>query len=221
MTHSLHGDYEGKTASYYGADRPEMRRLVPASVMSVLDIGCGGGDFGRKLKEERPGISVTGIELTEWADAAEKVLDRVLRLDVERGDLDTLGTYDCLCFNDVLEHLANPWDACRRLLPFLRPGGFVVASSPNLRHYDVLKSLLLQKRFDYADWGVMDRTHLRFFTIHTFPELFASVGLRVVQSGGLEATASLPFKLSVLNRLLFNSLDDTRYLQLYCVSQRT
>ncbi len=218
--HKLIDEYDSKAAAYFGADRPEMRLLVPPDAARVLDVGCGAGDFGRKLKEERPEVSVTGLELTQWADAAEEVLDRVLRLDVERDCLDSLDEYDCICFNDVLEHLSNPWAACRRLLPFLRPGGVIVASAPNLRHFEVLRTLLLQKRFDYSDWGVMDRTHLRFFTIKTFPELFSSLGLRIISSGGLQATSYLPFRFAVLNRLFLNRLDDSRYLQLYCVSRR-
>ncbi len=197
-----------------------MRRLVPEGVKDLLDVGCGGGAFGRSLKRERGTIAVTGVELTHWAAVAEGHLDRVLRIDVERDQLCDLQQYDCITFNDVLEHLVDPWTALRRLTAHLRPGGTVVASSPNLRHFAVLKNLLLRKRFDYESSGVMDLTHLRFFTVKTFPELFEDVGLRVVRSGGLETGARLPWKFGILNMAFFGALDDTKYSQVYCVARK-
>ncbi|MCC6242219.1 MAG: class I SAM-dependent methyltransferase [Gemmatimonadaceae bacterium] len=197
-----------------------MRRLVPLSTRRLLDVGCGRGDFGRALRAERPGLHVSGLELTDWASVASTHLDDVRRLDIERDDLGGLGQFDCITFNDVLEHLVDPWAALRRVLDHLQPGGFVIASSPNMRHMDVLKSLLLDKRFDYADSGVMDRTHLRFFTMHTFPEMFSAVGLQVQETGGLENHFTFPWKFRLLNMLLLGALHDARFMQLYCVARK-
>jgi hypothetical protein len=102
----------------------------------------------------------------------------------------------------------------------LEPGGYIIASSPNLRFFQVMKALLLNKRFDYTDAGVMDRTHVRWFTLKTFPEMFTTEGYEILDTGGTGADPKLPFKYAVLNALCLGGLDDTRYPQVYCVAQK-
>lgn len=217
--HVLTAEYESKTSAYFGSARADMLKRVPKSVTNLLDVGCGGGDFGKLFKSERANATCTGIELTEWSAVAATRLDRVLQLDVERDDLSELGMFDCITFNDVLEHLSDPWRVVRRLAEHLEPGGWIVASSPNLRYYEVVKALLLRRRFDYAESGVMDRTHLRFFTESTFGELFDGAGLQVVALGTHGGDQRLPIKLAMLNVLLFGSISDMRDPQLYCVAR--
>jgi 2-polyprenyl-3-methyl-5-hydroxy-6-metoxy-1,4-benzoquinol methylase len=218
--HRLADHYDAKAANYYACEREDMRKLVPAGVRRVLDVGCGNGAFGAGLKRERPGIHVAGIELTDWAETAREYLDGVYKVDAERDDLNIMGKFDCITFNDVLEHLFDPWKMVARLSSCLEPGGYMIASSPNMRFFHVLKALVLNKRFDYEDAGVMDRTHVRWFTIRTFPEIFLRAGLIVVESGGHGDDGRFPFKLNILNKLCGNSLDDTRYPQVYCIARK-
>lgn len=217
--HVLSAEYEAKSSAYFGSARADMLRLVPKDVTNLLDVGCGSGDFGRLFKSDRVNATCTGIELTDWSSVAAAHLDRVLQLDVERDDLSELGMFECITFNDVLEHLSDPWRVVRRLSDHLLPGGWIVASSPNLRYYEVVKALLLRRRFDYAESGVMDRTHLRFFTESTFGELFDGAGLDVVSLGTHGGDGRLPMKLAMLNVLLFGSISDMRDPQLYCVAR--
>ncbi len=218
--HRLADHYDAKAANYYAGDRADIRKIVPQSVKCLLDVGCGNGAFGRSLKLERPGIHVAGIELTDWAEVAGEHLDAVYQVDAERDDLAVIGKFDCITFNDVLEHLFDPWKMVKNLSEQLDPGGYVIASSPNMRFFHVLKALVLNKRFDYEEAGVMDRTHVRFFTIKTFPELFQSVGLNVLDSGGHGDDGKFPFKLNLINKLCGNALDDTRFPQVYCIAQK-
>ena len=85
---------------------------------------------------------------------------------------------DCLVFGDVLEHLVDPWAALTRLSRLVREGGQVLACIPNVQHYSVIVNLLRGK-WDYQDEGLLDRTHLRFFTLSGIQDLFAKAGLRV------------------------------------------
>jgi hypothetical protein len=83
-------------------------------------------------------------------------------------------------FADVLEHLVDPWSTLRQALAYVKPGGSVVISLPNIANYGVRLNLL-KGEFRYQDFGIYDRTHLRFFTRETFQELVAGAGLRVVE----------------------------------------
>ena len=164
---------------YYQQPRYEVAALVPTTARRVLDVGCAEGILGRHLLE-RGVAEVVGIEqVAEVALRASRRLTRVLCGDVSTVDLPAdIGTFDCIVFADVLEHLANPTEALRRFLPLLAPGGTIVASIPNVRHHAILH-MLAEGLWTYQDAGIMDRTHLRFFTLKEIQSLFASEGLEI------------------------------------------
>ena len=208
------------TQWHYGdQNRDEMVRFIPRDTQAVLDIGCGRGGFGKHLKSKFD-VEVHGVELNATAaQHARSRLDKVFEIDLER-DPERLpnSRYDVVTFLDVLEHLQDPWSMLRRAHAWLRPGGMVVASLPNLRYYPVLKDLVLTKHFEYQENGVLDRTHLRFFTAVSMGRLFADTGYRAVSVEGINASP-FPWKLQLLNKLLHGALDDTRYMQ-FAVSAR-
>ena len=173
-----------KPADYYRRDRPDLLALVPPHARRILDVGCGEGALGAKLKAALR-AEVHGIELhAPAAAAARRVLDSVTEGDATHVRLPfPEGAFDCLVFGDVLEHLVDPWTALRSTVKLLRRGGTVVASVPNLRHLGVTLPLLFAGRFEYEDEGILDRTHLRFFTRRSFVELLASAGLEDVKIG--------------------------------------
>lgn len=148
----------------------------------VLDIGCASGDLGRVLKSR--GCNVAGVELDPGAaELAERVLDEVLIGDV--GELDLIKhfgkeSFDVVVFGDVLEHLPDPVAVLRRVLPLLTKPGAVVASIPNVAHGSVRLSLL-SGRFDYRPLGLLDSTHLRFFTRGSVHSVFREAGLAPVE----------------------------------------
>lgn len=167
-------------ASYYGYARPEVCALVPESARHVVDFGCAGGALGRHLKATRPGVEVRGVEpVASVAERARAVLDDVLVGKAEDPLPATWPRPDCIIFADVLEHLVDPWAAVRRARNLLSPDGTLVVSIPNVLHHSVASDLL-RGRFDYRDAGVLDRTHLRFFTRDTAREMLEQAGFRVV-----------------------------------------
>jgi O-antigen biosynthesis protein len=169
-----------KPAQYYAFARPEVARLVPDTAVRILDVGCGAGWLGASLKA-RGNTEVVGIEINPAAAAeAATRLDRVCQVDLNGQDPlpFPLGYFDCLIFADVLEHLVEPGQVLRWLMRYLQPEGCVVISLPNVRHYSVVQDLLVNGQWIYATAGILDRTHLRFFTWESVLGLLREVGLR-------------------------------------------
>ncbi|MBJ6801184.1 glycosyltransferase [Geomonas propionica] len=169
----------GEDAGYFTCERPEVRRLVSRRARRVLDVGCAAGRLGLALKK-RQGAEVWGIEpAPEAARAAQAVLDRVLAGSVEEALPGLPQDYfDSIVAADVLEHLVDPERVLRELAAKLSPGGEVIVSLPNVRHWSVLKELL-EGNWEYRDAGILDRTHLRFFTRNSALALFDRAGYAV------------------------------------------
>ncbi|MCL6640463.1 MAG: glycosyltransferase, partial [Candidatus Rokubacteria bacterium] len=172
---------EAALPAYYRHERPEVVALVPAGARRVLDIGCGAGGLGRALKRRSP-CWVAGVEANPAAAAAARpYLDEVLEVDLEQVETWPWppASFDCVVCADVLEHLRQPGRLLARLTPLLAPGGVLVASVPNVRHAGVLASLLVEGRWRYEDEGILDRTHVRFFTRAELEPLLQEAGLRL------------------------------------------
>jgi 2-polyprenyl-3-methyl-5-hydroxy-6-metoxy-1,4-benzoquinol methylase len=157
--------------------REEVLPFVPPDAKTVLDFGCAGGYFGRALMEERSGIVVDGVEIN--ASAAAEAAEAYRAVVVGQfPEVAPPGQYDVIVCNDVLEHLVDPWSTVDALRAHLAPDGILLASIPNMRYWGALGPLL-RGRWDYRDDGVLDRTHLRWFTKATMRELFESTGYTV------------------------------------------
>jgi O-antigen biosynthesis protein len=177
------GDVEG--AFYAQAtrwtERPDLIRLLDDHAVHpgrVLDVGCGSGLFGQALLR-RGAAEVWGVEVgAERADAAGGRLSRVVCAAFPTTQL--VGErFDLVVLADVLEHLPDPWDALAVCRQMLAPGGTVLLSVPNVSHYTVAWPLLLG-RWQYVDAGLLDRTHLRFFTPGSLAGALSQAGLEVV-----------------------------------------
>ena len=162
-----------------GLDRREMLPFIPTSARSILDVGCSRGLFGAVIKERDPSVRLTGVEPDpEAADQARSHYDCV----VDGFFPDALSDptrFDCIIFNDVLEHVVDPWSMLARAADHLTRDGTVVASIPNVRFIGVVRNLVFRGLWNYADWGVLDRTHLRFFTRASIETLFADAGFTI------------------------------------------
>jgi 2-polyprenyl-3-methyl-5-hydroxy-6-metoxy-1,4-benzoquinol methylase len=152
--------------------------LLPKAPQRVLEVGCGTGQLGRLLVSA--GHRVTGLELQpEAAEEARRYLDWV-----ETGDVEAIGfpfapaSFDTILFADVLEHLVDPWRVLRQAVAVLAPAGRIIASIPNVQYIGVIAGLL-RGRWRYRDRGILDRGHLRFFTLGTILDLFAGAGLQL------------------------------------------
>jgi 2-polyprenyl-3-methyl-5-hydroxy-6-metoxy-1,4-benzoquinol methylase len=205
-------------SGYFDTLRDEIEPLVPASLSVVMDVGCGKGVTSRWLKQIRPDITTVGVEIDESiAATAASAVDTVLVVDLDKG-LDPLASYvgrvDLLLLLDVLEHLRDPWTRLTELRALLTPTGVVIASIPNVRNIKVLRPLLISGEWQYQSSGILDRTHLRFFTRRTVLELFAGAGYeiqKITSTGPLQArrVKSLSGGIAFLaNTMLAGSLTD-------------
>ena len=168
-------------ADYYGFRRPEVQRLVSRRARSVLDVGCASGEVGGGIRR-RQGASVWGVEPNpQAAAAAASVLDRVLQGSIEEvlPQLPERG-FDSIILADVLEHLVDPGAVLTALSEKLAPAGEIIVTLPNVRHWSVLRGLL-EGSWDYQEAGILDRTHLRFFTRRSAVDLFEGAGYAVSQ----------------------------------------
>lgn len=173
--------YEDKQPWYFNFVRRDIAPLLPSHAKRVLEVGCGAGATLQWLRDSGQASHCTGIELA--ADAAAVARDRIDQL--LEGPLEQhlpelpKGEYDLVLCLDVLEHLVDPWGAMRQLQALVRPGGAVIVSLPNVRNHRVVLPLLLRGRFEYRDAGIMDRTHLRFFSRDGAVQLLEQAGLRL------------------------------------------
>jgi SAM-dependent methyltransferase len=170
--------YQDKPKKYFDFLRDDLIAHIAPGNHKILEIGCSAGSTGHALKQDGKACEVVGIELTQEAAAiAQDRLDRVFCGDIEQMDLPyPPGYFDYILCGDVLEHLRDPWGLLARLRAYLRDGGYVIASIPNIRNWRVLTSLVFRGRWDYTTAGILDSTHLRFFTKHNMVEMFIRAG---------------------------------------------
>lgn len=173
----------------YDNARADVRAHLSGRFERALDVGCDVGRLAAGLKQDGVVKSAEGIELSAAADHAEKVLERVYRVDLSHSQEGIpTANYDLVLCLDVLEHMQDPWAALRRIHSLMKPGSTLVVSLPNVRNFRVVLPLLLRGRWDYARTGLLDSTHLRFFTRATALELLVGAGFHV------EKTVSLSMK---------------------------
>ena len=168
-----------KGEGYYQNVGDDLIKLIPKDAKKVLDVGCGRGLVGKRLKEAK-NIEVVGIEVSpDAAQEAKKNLDRVYCVDIEaeKSGLDK-EYFDCIIFGDVLEHLINPWQVIKDMKAFLAPDGSMIISLPNISHWSVIKGLITGN-WEYKGEGTLDITHLRFFTLKSARKMLKDAGLTV------------------------------------------
>lgn len=150
----------------------------------VLDVGCSCGALGKVLKENKK-CDVYGFEYDIVAIKKAKMLN--VYNQIHQVDLNTFepeeysdyyGKFDYIVLADVLEHLMNPYESLQKLKQFLKTDGYFLMSIPNIAHSSI-KTALLMDRWEYADTGLLDRTHIKFFTAKTIQETLSKCGLSI------------------------------------------
>ena len=187
-----------KQSEYYSSIRSEVQDRVKKNSKFILDVGCGSGVMGYSLKSQLA-AEVWGIEIVESAglEAIEK-LDNVFIGPVEECYEKLPNSYfDTMIFADVLEHLVDPYSLLKNIVGKLKDDGEIVASIPNINYWGVILSLLMGD-FRYSDQGILDRTHLRFFTRSSIYEMFADSGLHIIEINAVHGDAA-PIPDSFLN----------------------
>lgn len=191
-------NYDNKPPHYYSKVRYEMLKYLPKDSKKILEIGCGNGCFTEEIKKTREG-EFLGIELMpEEAEEAKKILDTVF-VDLCENYVDDLPNnyFDTIYFNDVLEHLFDPYSLLGKLKSKLFPKGVIISSIPNMRYHNEIFNLLINKDWKYEQHGIMDFTHMRFFTQKSIRRMYEDAGYDVKINEGINRTKSL-------RRYLFN-----------------
>ena len=204
-----------KDAEYYKNDRPEMLRYIPENAKTILEVGCGSGNFSAQLVKE--GVETWGIEPFEQSakEATEKLTKVLLgTLDEVLHDLPD-NYFDAIVMNDVLEHLLEPWDAIVQLKEKLKKEGVLVTSIPNVRYSKNLFKMIFNRDWKYTDDLILDRTHYRFFTKKSIKRMFKDCGYTIESIKGINTTKSfLYFPFAILFNILFlGSQLDMFYMQ--------
>jgi 2-polyprenyl-3-methyl-5-hydroxy-6-metoxy-1,4-benzoquinol methylase len=211
--------YAAKDGAYFGGARTDYVARLPVNPQAcIVELGCGDGATGALALREGKCREYVGIEMFE--PAARTARTRLTTVHV--GNVDEVclpykeGYFDALIMSEVLEHLVDPQATLNRLARLVKPGGYVMGSSPNIAHWRIVKDLI-SGRFDYTETGAMDRTHLRWFTPTSYAELFEKAGIGVVQVGPL---APLAGRQRLLGTLLGSRLRHLLYYQINVIGRR-
>ncbi len=179
--YDISGDqYTYKRADPYSSHSQIIKWIEREKPAEVLEVGTATGYLSAEMSER--GCIVTGIEQDpEMARIAEQHCQRMIFSDVERLDFAELGKYDAIVLGDVVEHLSDPGDFLKKVTKLLKPGGKILLSLPNVANIWIRLNLLLG-RFNYKRVGILDETHLRFFTLESSKKIANDSGLEVIST---------------------------------------
>jgi rhamnosyltransferase len=182
-----------KAQKYFVELREEIFDFLPPHAARALDLGCGSGETSGTLRKMGRFDWVCGLESSpQAAQVARKVLDQVIEQDIEKLEFPFAPeSFDVILALDILEHLVDPWTVLKNLEKLLKPGGVLVTSLPNVRHYSVVIPLFFMGDWRYQQEGLLDSTHIRFFTRATATRFFEKVGFIKVKEGSTGATGTL------------------------------
>ena len=213
-------DYNDKSREYFSAARTDVEPLLAPLAPRALEVGCGSGGTMQWLKQEGRVRQGWGLEVSDAAAAqAREHFEHVLTGDAEKLIAVAFEgvSFELILCLDVLEHMVDPWAFVKTLQGRLAPGGKLIISVPNIRCLKVLVPLAFKGQWVYGDQGILDRTHLRFFTRASALELAASTELKVEQCLERHGENS---RLQQLNHWTRGALSDFTALQFLIASSR-
>jgi predicted TPR repeat methyltransferase len=177
-----------ENTSYFNVKRIEVLELIPKQCRRFLDIGCGTGATMQLIRERIPSAEITGVEINKSIrlPSSEKVISGDVNDQNIRNILVNNSPYDCILMLDILEHLVDPWETLNFIKSLLCKEGVIILSIPNIANLKVIAPLVFWDDFKYSEAGILDKTHLRFFTQKSGINLVESAGLIVsrIQSTG-------------------------------------
>ena len=204
---------------YFHGRRLEMLKYIPENALQILEVGCGEGAFCNDLK--RPDREIWGVEINPVA--AQKAME--ICSSVLIGDFKAIydqlpkNHFDCIIFNDVLEHIYAPWDTILLVKTLLSTNGVIVTSIPNFRYMsNLIIEILYHGEFKYnTAGGILDDTHIRFFTSKSICRMFRELGYEVLTHEGINPDNRMKAKL--VDFFTFGCLKDTRFKQFATVAK--
>lgn len=176
--------YDEKKDTYFSIVRWNIINLIPEGDHRILEIGCGSGATLKVLKETGKAKEICGIEINKnLSKQLSQDLDRYVIGDVESIDIPFEENYfDYILYGDVLEHLISPEKVLNKYKKVLKDDGIVIASIPNIKYFSILLNLILFDKFEYANSGILDKSHLRFFTKKEIKKMFEKENLKIVDT---------------------------------------
>lgn len=216
--------YALKPISYYGNPRNDYVDILPDNQnLRILEIGCGNGATGVLALRLKKCVEYVGVEM--FASEGAKAKDVLTKIHI--GNVESMelpyppGYFDVLIASEVLEHLVDPYAVVQRLSALVKPGGRIFASSPNISWFGNIIGLIKGK-FDYVDEGMMDRTHLRWFTPASFAAMFEAAGVRVDRLAPMDEMTGKNARRKRLVALFFgNRFDHVWWYQINMHGTRT
>lgn len=209
--------YIEKDESYFANTRFDIIDLVPYNKNNkVLEIGCGKGATLLELKRSGKAKYIVGVDIVDLYQ--EKFLDKFICCNIEN-EIYKLpfseNFFDVIICADVLEHLIDPWKVVKGLKKYLKSGGYLIASIPNIREIKTMLSIFFKGDFGYQKEGILDKTHLRFFCKKNIIELFQNAGFNIEK-----ITYKLSQKRSFLNKLSFGLLEEFMVIQYLILARK-
>jgi 2-polyprenyl-3-methyl-5-hydroxy-6-metoxy-1,4-benzoquinol methylase len=209
---------ENKSNKYYSESRPELHKFYPLSLTNLLDVGCSTAEFSYSLKL-RNEIEIWGLEINEEAALiASKRIDKVLvgNLTDNIGNLPD-NYFDCIACNDILEHLYDPQNILIELKNKIDKQGVIISSIPNFLFLPNIFRLIFKREWEYTEEGILDFTHIRFFTKKSIVKLFNSANYEVLSIEGINGLNGWKWKL--LNKITFGFFNEYGFLQFVCIAK--
>ena len=161
---------------------PDLLKLIPIKSTKLIEVGCSSGALAREFKRLSPNCHYIGIEIdSHYTELAKRYCDQSFTVDIEIADDKFWRKHsdrDCWIFGDTLEHLKDPWIVLKKIRGVIPADGSVVICIPNAQHWSLQVKLSIGD-FRYQDSGLLDRTHLRWFTRQTMIEMFEQTGFKV------------------------------------------
>jgi 2-polyprenyl-3-methyl-5-hydroxy-6-metoxy-1,4-benzoquinol methylase len=172
---------KGPNMTLYQAVNSRVLSLVPHSARRILDVGCGTGTLGERLRQEHE-RTVVGITYSQReAELASRQLSDVICADLNGFDFSSLGKFDCVIMSHIIEHLYSPEDALDRVKHALEPSGVIIVAIPNVLWWRQRIQFLLGK-WRYQEGGILDRTHYRFFDYISSREILEGAGYTILET---------------------------------------
>jgi SAM-dependent methyltransferase len=214
MESAVHKD---PTCIYYNMHKTYMIETIPEGPNVILDIGCASGRLGKELRHVNKLKEIIGVEI--FAPAARQATayyDIIHEGDVEQLALPYEEYFDIVICGDILEHLRDPWIMISKIYRYLKKGGILLTVVPNLRYWRLLRDLVLSGNFEYTDAGILDKTHLRFFTKKSFLGILEKNNYQVIRN---DIVIDGP-KQSIFNKMTLGIFEEFLGSQIYVIAKK-
>jgi 2-polyprenyl-3-methyl-5-hydroxy-6-metoxy-1,4-benzoquinol methylase len=209
--------FQDKNSEYYTHEKAWMVPFVKEGPNVVFDLGCASGMLGSKLLAGGRAKEIFGAEIFKpAAEAAAKVYKQVHIGDIEEMQLDYAGTFDYVICGDILEHLKDPYKVLKRIHNWLKPGGSVLVCVPDVRNFRVLRDLVFRGDWEYVSSGILDGTHLRFFTRRSCQRMLQEAGFEIYHA---EMIIYGPKK-TLFNKATLGVFEEFLATQVFCCGRK-